>query len=154
LKGEGKMSYKVVYFTRTGNSKRVADKIAEKLSCSSIEVTDNMNWNGVIGYLKGGFYAARNKEVEIKVNSDINKEDKIILVTPLWAGGPTPAIRTFLKKVPFEEFHLVITSESSDPKKSSTKYERKYTNFKSLYGVIKKRNNEELVIEELTSNIK
>ena len=143
------MSYKVVYFSRSGVSKRVAEKIAKKLSCSSIEITDNMNWKGIIGFLKGGYYAARNKDVEIKINGSIVESDEIILITPLWAGGPAPAIRTLLKNIPSEKVHLVVTADGSNVEKSIAKYENKHSKFKSVYGIVKSRNNEEQVIEEL-----
>ena len=48
------MKYSVAYFSRTGNSGRIAQKIAQKLSTDAIEVTDNMNWKGPIGYIRAG----------------------------------------------------------------------------------------------------
>jgi len=59
------MNYKVVYFTRTGNSKRVAEKIANKLSCETIQITDNINWKGILGFLKGGYYSSKNRNVGV-----------------------------------------------------------------------------------------
>jgi len=147
------MGYKVVYFSRTGISKRIAGKIANKISCTSIEVTDNMNWKGILGFLKGGYYASMNKDVEIKVNGVLDNNDEIILITPLWAGGPAPAIRIFLKNIPSDKVHLVVTADGSDVKKSIIKYEKKNSNFKSVRGIIKNKNNEELVIEELVNEI-
>jgi flavodoxin len=41
------MELQVVYFTRTGNSKRVAEKIAKKLNVSIIEIKDNKSWKGI-----------------------------------------------------------------------------------------------------------
>lgn len=89
------MNYKVVYFTRTGTNKRIAQSISSKLSCEAIQITDSMNWKGVLGFLKGGYYASKNKSVDIKINGSLDYADELIVVTPLWAGGVAPAIKTF-----------------------------------------------------------
>ncbi len=140
------MHYKVVYFSRTGNSKRVAIKIANKLSCEAVEISDNMNWKGVFGFIKGGYYASRNKDVVINMKGIIDETDEILLVTPLWAGGPAPAIRTFLKKRNLSEINLVVTSISSHMKNLS--------GFKSITDIIRNKKNEDLVIDELCTKLK
>jgi len=45
--------YGVLYYTRTNNSKRVAEKISSKLSCELIQITDNINWQGLFRVHKG-----------------------------------------------------------------------------------------------------
>lgn len=134
------MNYKIVYFTRTGTSKRIAEKIAEKLSCDIIEVTDNINWKGILGFLKGGYYSSKNKEVKIKVSKDINVDDELIVVTPLWAGYICPAMRTFLKSIKLDNVHLIVTSNGSKLK------DRVY--YKSINDIVKSKNNEDKVISD------
>jgi flavodoxin len=56
------MSYQVVFFTRTGQSKRVAIKIAQGLNASLIEIDDHKNWKGLIGYIRAGFYSTVDKK--------------------------------------------------------------------------------------------
>ncbi len=139
------MSYKVVYFTRTGASKRVAEKLAEKLSCETVVISDNKNWNGFFGFMKGGFYSSLNKPVEIKLSKNLEVGDEVILVTPLWAGGLAPAAREFLKTVPMEKLHLVVTSNGSKLKEPSS--------YKSVSNVVKSSNDEDQVIEELVKTL-
>ncbi|MHB1485915.1 MAG: flavodoxin family protein [Saccharofermentanales bacterium] len=139
------MEYKVVYFTRTGTSRRVAEKIAEKLSCEIIEITDNKNWNGIIGFIKAGFYATYKKDVEIKTSKETGSFDELIIVSPLWAGTIAPAIRVFLKQVPFEKINLIVTSDGSSIKKRF--------GYKTETDVIKNMNNEDSVIVDLTNNL-
>ena len=139
------MNYKVVYFTRTGTNKRVADSISNKLSCEPIQITDNMNWKGFLGFLKGGFYASKNKNVEIKIHGNLNGADEIIVVTPLGAGGPAPTIKMFLKTILLEKIHLVVTSKGSRIKDSS--------GFKSVSSIVRSKNNEEDIISNLVSNL-
>jgi hypothetical protein len=140
------MIYKVVYFTRTGNNKRIAEKISKEIPSTLLEITDNKNWNGVLGFIKGGFYSSSNKEVEIEVHGNIDNTDEIILVAPLWAGKICPAVREFLKNRPFDNIHLVISSNGSTLKESFL--------FKSINEIIKKKNNEDLVIKTLIESLK
>lgn len=140
------MKYKVVYFSRTGTSKRVAQKISNKLSCDIIEITDGMNWKGILGFIKGGYYATANKNVNIEVHGNVDSLDEIILVTPLWAGGLTPAVRAFLKKVSLDKVHLVVTSNGSNIKNPQ--------GFKSLSEIVRTKNDEDKVIEDLVKKLK
>jgi len=55
------MNTVVLFFSRTGTSKRVATKIADGLGLKPIEITDDKNWNGILGYIKGGYYSSSNK---------------------------------------------------------------------------------------------
>lgn len=139
------MNYKVVYFTRTGNSKRVAEKIATKLSCDIIQVTDNMNWKGILGYIKGGYYSARNKAVGIKINGDLTNTDELIVVSPMWAGAVAPTINTFLKTTTLNKIHLVVTSGGSALKSR--------LGFKSVSDIMKNKKNEDAIINDLVNRL-
>lgn len=139
------MSYKVVYFSRTGNSERVAKKIAKELSAEAVKISDGMNWNGLSGYIKAGYYSVKNKEVNIKINGKIDLNDEIILVSPVWAGKPSAAARSFLKEFPSEKIHMVVTSKASNLKD--------YAGVKSVSSVIEKNNNEDQIIKELISSL-
>jgi len=61
IKGEGNLNYKVVYFSRSNTSKRIAEGISKKLNCSIVQVTDDKNWDGLFGFIKAGFYSSTNK---------------------------------------------------------------------------------------------
>lgn len=147
------MEYGVLYFTRTGNSKRVANKIADKIGVKPLEITDNKNWKGAFNYIKGGYYAMLNKSVEISVADEYKKLDNYIIVSPLWAGGPAPAIRTFLKRIPNEKVTLVITCDGSDADSAIKKYESKVGKFSSGYGIVKKLKNEDKLIDDIVKSL-
>jgi flavodoxin len=139
------MNYKVVYFTRTGTSKRIAEKIGEKLSCDVIEISDNKNWGGIFGYLKAGFYSSTNRNVDIEIHGNIDAADEFIVVTPLWAGGAAPAIRAFLKNTPKDKVHLVVTSNGSNFGND--------LGYKSVSNIAKNNNNEDEIISNLIKNL-
>jgi len=139
------VKYKVVFFTRTNNCKRVAEKISDKLACEAILITDNMNWKGILGFIKAGYYSSTNKNVDIKVLGNLDVVDEYIVVTPLWAGGIAPATRTFLKTTPIDKVHLVVTSNGNHVKNRS--------GYKSVSDITKNNNNEELIINDLVKSL-
>jgi len=52
----------VVYYSRTGNTKFVAEKIAQELGADIEEVIDKKNRFGLINYLRAGGDALRRKK--------------------------------------------------------------------------------------------
>jgi hypothetical protein len=139
------VAIKVVYFTRTGTSKRVAEKIAKKLSCEIIQIKDNMNWKGIFGYLKAGYYSSTNRKVDIEINGNLDAADEFIVVSPMWAGGLAPASRALLKTIPLDKVNLVVTS-------NGTNFENR-SGFKSVSNIAKSKNNENEIITDLLKNL-
>ncbi|MFP4609286.1 MAG: flavodoxin family protein [Candidatus Aenigmatarchaeota archaeon] len=88
----------VVYYSRTGNTKKVAGLIASELGCDTFRIHDKKDRSGFLGYLKGGWDAWRENRTEITLKEEIDlSEDRLLcLGTPVWASNPTPAVRTFL----------------------------------------------------------
>ena len=148
------MNTVVLFFSRTGTSKRVATKIAEGLKVKAIEITDDKNWQGILGYIKGGYYSSTNKSVNIKVNGDFKDADEYVVVSPLWAGGPTPTVREFLKQVPLNKVNLVLTCKGSNIESALSKYETSAGKLKAGFGIVKRLNNENKCIEEIIQAVK
>lgn len=149
------MKYSVVFFSRTGNSRRVAEKISEGIGVKPVEIiSENPSFKGLFGYLKAGYYSMMNKSVKIKLNGNYKDADSYIVVSPLWAGKPANATVEFLKLVPADRVTLVLTCIGSDTDKILNDYESKNGKFKSHYGIVKKLKNEEKIIDEVLKNLK
>jgi flavodoxin len=89
----------VVYYTRTGNARFVAETIAAEIGADVEEIIDLKKRSGTLGYLSGGSDARRGKETEIAPTKKSPVDyDLIIVGTPVWAARPAPAITTYLKK--------------------------------------------------------
>jgi flavodoxin len=89
----------VVYYSRTGNARYVAQIIASQIGADIEEVIDLKKRGGVLGFLSGGKDARNGKETEISPSTKSPADyDVIVVGTPIWAGKPTPAIVTYLKK--------------------------------------------------------
>lgn len=135
----------VIYFTRTGTCRRIAKLIADRLSLEIIEIKDNHNWNGFIGYWTAGFYASTHREVEISINGDISNTDEFILVTPVWAGSIAPAAKAFLNKHPRNQVVLMVSSNGSRISDRA--------DFISIFDIPKSGKNEDAVLSDLVSTI-
>jgi len=89
----------VFYYSRTGNSKFVAETIAAELGADIEEVIDLKNRQGRLAFLPAGRDAMQGKETHIaQIKRSPTDYDLIIIAQPVWAGSPTPAIRTYLNK--------------------------------------------------------
>jgi flavodoxin len=93
----------VVYFSLTGNTKFVAEKIAQQLDADLCEITDKNHKKGKMLYIKGGAAAMREKLTDITVETPIDDYELVIVGSPVWAGKIAPAIRTFLVENNFSE---------------------------------------------------
>jgi flavodoxin len=113
----------VVYYTRTGKTKFVAEAIATQLGADLEEVVDLKKRGGAVGWISGGKDASRKSLTEIapiqKVPADY---DLVVIGTPIWAWSLTPAFRTYVSKnsLAGKKVALFYTFDS-DPKGASEK---------------------------------
>lgn len=89
----------VIYYSRTGNAKFMAETIAAELGADIEEVIDLKNRQGKLSFMPAGRDAMRGKETEIaQPKRTPTNNDLVIVGQPVWAGSPTPAIRTYVNK--------------------------------------------------------
>lgn len=89
----------IIYFTYTGNTKKIAEKIKEKLNCDILEIKTvipySKDYDTVVNDEQNSEASNRLPEIQ-NINIDLRNYDEIILGTPVWWYRPVPAIRTFL----------------------------------------------------------
>ena len=103
------MSSLVVYYSRSGKTKVVAEKIAEVLNADNEEIVDLKDRKGWIGFLKSGFDATIGRETRIEeMKKSVSDYDLVVMGTPIWNSRPTPAIRTFISQNDFSERNVAI----------------------------------------------
>ena len=98
----------VVYFSLSGNTKFVAEKIAQQLDADLCQVIDKNFKSGRMLYIKGGAASMREKLSDIEVEKPIDNYDLVIVGSPVWAGKISPAIRTFLVNNNFSDKQLAF----------------------------------------------
>ena len=76
-----------IYYSRTGNTKRVMETIAKEMDAELLALTDGVERSGLRGWLRSGMDAMRKLE----------NYRLVIVGTPVWAGRCSSVIRSFLK---------------------------------------------------------
>ena len=88
----------VYYFTRTGNSEKIAQDIAAQVGGEVRHIDDDKNWKGIIGFIRGGYYASSKKKTDALYEKP-GDGDSIYLCFPVWANTFPPAVRAFVDEV-------------------------------------------------------
>lgn len=94
------MKIGIVYYSRTGNTRKAAEILKEKIEKNDKKVDlIEIQHAKKPGFFKAGRAAMKQKELPIK-NTDFNlgKYDTILVGSPTWAGKPSPHVRTFFNK--------------------------------------------------------
>jgi flavodoxin len=113
----------VVYYSRTGKTRFVAQTIAAELGADLEEIVDLKKREGKLGWISGGRDAMQKKQTEIAPTTRATCDyELIVLGTPIWAWSPTPALRTFVARNILEGRRVaVFYTFDSDPKQASEK---------------------------------
>jgi flavodoxin len=86
----------VVFYSRTGTTKKLAGELAKKIKADVDEVIDEKDRSGAIGWLASGRDAGRRAVTKIKYNKDPGKYELILIGTPIWSWNMAPAVRTYI----------------------------------------------------------
>lgn len=108
----------VIYYSRSGKVKKVAEAYAKKEGYELIEIQDLVKRSGILGFIKSGYHAARKKETPIKdIKKNLTKCEHVILCTPVWAGTMASPMRTFLKKYgkQLKSVEYIIMKNAKEP---------------------------------------
>lgn len=93
------MKILVVYYSRTGRTRKIAEEIAQKTSADTEEIIDTQQRSGVIGFIHAGRQAKKEALTNIKTTTKNPCEyDIIIIGTPIWYYTMTTPIRTYLNQ--------------------------------------------------------
>ena len=110
----------VVFFSKTGNTRRLAGEIAAQLKADSGEITEEKNRGGVIAFMKSGWEGTRRKTVKINDSKiDPSSYGLVLIGTPVWAGNMCSPVRSYLErhKGQFKKVAFFCTC-SSEPNKT------------------------------------
>jgi len=89
----------VVFYTRTGTTKKLAEDIAKTLGTDIEEIIDTKDRKGAVGYLTAGRDAMQKRLTKIKpAKKDPANYDVVAIGTPIWGWAMTPAVRTYISQ--------------------------------------------------------
>ena len=113
----------LAFYSRSGNTKKVAEAISEILKCDKEEIFDMKNRKGIHGFLSAGTDANLRRLTAIKeIKNNPSLYDMVIIGTPIWSSNISTPIRTYLSlyKEDFKKVAFFCTRLGSDAKKVFT----------------------------------
>ena len=107
----------IVYFTRTGYTKKIVDKLQSELTADVEAITEEDRMQGLLGCIKSGRQGASKSEVEIHpLKADPSSYELVVMAGPEWAGNASALIRAFINKYreALPETAVFLTHDSPD----------------------------------------
>ena len=111
----------VLYYSLSGHSKRIALDIAAKEKCAIAEVRE-VKKRSILGAFFSGALAARGRRHAdiMPVHLQLSAYDTIVLIAPIWAGYPAPALNSMIAMLPEgKDVELILSSGSGSSKGSA-----------------------------------
>jgi hypothetical protein len=107
----------VVFFSRTGNTRKVGADIARALSCDMEEIRERNGRQGIVGYLRSGYEAWFARPVGLRPPEfDPGAYDVVVVGTPIWNASLSSPVRAFLtlnrSKLPAVAFFVTYGGSS------------------------------------------
>ncbi|MCK5684080.1 hypothetical protein KAJ27_08160 [bacterium] len=88
----------VVFYSRTGVTRKIAQELAAGLGADIEEIHDKKNRSGAMGYITASIDAVTRKCTEIEnCVKKPSEYDLVIIGTPIWGSTMCSAVRTYLK---------------------------------------------------------
>jgi len=116
----------VIYYSRTGITKKIGQAIASKIQADTEEIIDLKDRKGVWEYLKAGRDAMKRIPAQISVTkNNPDYYDLVVIGTPVWAGNMACAIRTYIgqNKDKIKKLALFCTMGGAGDQKTFTELE-------------------------------
>jgi flavodoxin len=110
----------VVFYSRTGTTKKVGEALADLLQCDREELIDTKKRTGPLSFLRSGRDAARNKLTVLEpLIHDPALYDVVALGTPVWSGLMSSPMRTYItiNKSKFNRVAFFCTQGGNENKK-------------------------------------
>lgn len=110
----------IAFYSRTGNTKKIAETLAKSINADLDEIIDQKDRSGIKGWILGGRDAFKQSLTEITIFQNPDDYDLVIIGTPVWVGASTPAFRTYLaeNKSKIKKFAVFTTSGGDGPQKT------------------------------------
>jgi flavodoxin len=125
------MKILVVYYSKTGTTRKLAERIAAQLNADVESIVDTKKRSGLIGWLVGGRDGMRKISTTIDpVSKNAADYDLVLIGGPLWGfKSVAPAARTYLKqhRSTIKKAGFFITCGGTSPDDA-------FNDLKELYG--------------------
>ena len=102
----------IVYYSRTGKTRIVANTLKDQFSCEIAEIKSTKDREGYLGVFTCVLDSLFNRDDQIEpFNKDLKGYSPIIIVSPIWLGKLSSPARTLIKQngLQGKEVHIFIT---------------------------------------------
>ncbi len=105
----------VIYYSFSGNSKKVAEYVKNKLNAEILELEPMVPFSNDYDQVVDEWQNNNIKrDVEIKpINIDLSKYSKIVLITGTWWYGITPVMKKFLKENDLAGKDIIVAASNA-----------------------------------------
>ena len=87
----------VVFYSRSGTTRRVAQALSEAFQCDLEEITEPKPRTGFLGYVRSLLEAMRKRPSTITPKKhDVSSYDLVVVGTPVWAWSLSSPVRAYL----------------------------------------------------------
>ena len=103
----------VVYYSRSNVTKKLAEDIASKTDSDLEEIKPKVNYQGKMGFARGGKHAIQEKIIDLEpLKYDPQDYEVVYLGAPVWAGKAANPLITYIKQNEgkFENVKFFITA--------------------------------------------
>ena len=105
----------VVYYSFSGNSKKVAEYVKEKLNADILELEPTIpfssDYDEVVREWQNNDIK---RDVEIKpIDVELSQYNKVVLITGTWWYGITPVMKKFLKEYDLSGKDIIVASSNA-----------------------------------------
>jgi menaquinone-dependent protoporphyrinogen IX oxidase len=150
----------IVYYSRTGTSRIVADALVEYLSGTIEEIQSTKNRDGLLGVFTCVLDQLLDRDAILKpLDKDPKNYNPVIIVAPIWIGKISSPARTFIKQAGLKgkDVSLVLTYNGSltEDKEKALKdtITAQEITLKSLYKIITKEQTADEIRNELHNQL-
>jgi multimeric flavodoxin WrbA len=150
----------VVFYSRTGKTKIVANALAQHFSCDSEELQSTEDRTGILGAFTCVLDQLLDRDdILLPYNKDLSAYNPVIIATPIWLGNLSSPIRTFMKQAGLKdkEVYLVLTFNGrlTEEKEKLVKESLATQGItpREIYKIITKEKTEEDLIKELNRQL-
>ena len=95
------MATAILYYSYSGTVKAFAEKQAGETGAALFEIREVKKHNGFTAFLPGCFQAMGMKSSKVvPPEADLSAYDEIVIMGPIWAGHPAPAVNGIIDLLP------------------------------------------------------
>lgn len=87
----------LIYYSRTGFTKKIAELLAAERECHVEAIEDVKSRRGLFGYIRSVFEALKKKLTVIKaMQKDPSQYNLVVIGSPVWASNIPSPVRTYI----------------------------------------------------------